>query len=198
MFQSSKSIKPAGTILIIAGLFLLLSRTLGFDLMFGASTWPLFIIVLGIGLLILASVDNIVGKPIATHEMIVTLTGFLLAYQDAENLYQSWAYALVLTGPFTFGLGWLFHGKMHGDEKSFSDRHKIVATSIPFFVAFAAVFELIFNMRGYGMSIDNPEGIILLTILIVICGALFLRGPKQNTPSFDGAPYAGADLVNAR
>lgn len=179
MHHATTTAKPIGIILISAGLFLLLSRFVGFDLLFGHISWPIYIIVPGVVILAIASFDKTVGKALAPLGMMITLTGCLLAYQSWADHYQSWAYAWILTGPFSVGAGLVVHGILHDDKSSIENGRKMAALSLAAFIVSAAVFELVFNISGLGLSVDLPWGILLPAALVAVGGLILLRQPNQ-------------------
>lgn len=180
MSYYSNSVKPIGIVLIATGLILLLGQITGFDLLSGRSFWPQFIIVPGVILLAVASFDKTLSSALAPFGMMVTLTGYVLAYQAWANHFQSWAYAWIIVGPFALGAGLAWHGRMHADDDALRRGRRIAALSIPFFLGAAAIFELVFNISGYGLSVDLPWGILMSVVLIAVGGALFLGKSKQD------------------
>lgn len=185
MSHNLKIARPAGIILILLGLVLLLSRSIGFDILVGRSFWPLYIIVPGLVLLASTSFDKALGKVLAPVGMVIATTGVLLAYQAWADHYQSWAYAWILTGPFSVGAGFIVHGIVHADHRSIVDGRKIATQSIAFFLAAAAIFELVFNISGYGLSFDLPWGIVLPIALILVGAVVVLHQPKHNVSKPD-------------
>ena len=179
MSNFSNLAKLAGFALFTVGLLLLVSRGLGFDPMAGQSVWPLYIIVPGLGLLAYAGTGQNLSKGLAPFGMMVTLTGCLLAYQGWADHFQSWAYMWILVGPFALGAGWMLHGIMHDDNRTLADGRKLVAASLVTLAVFAAVFELVFNISGYGLSVDLPSGLMLPLVLIIVGGAILLRQMKR-------------------
>ena len=180
MSNNSILVKPIGIVLVASGLFLLLGQVTGLDLLSGRVVWPLFIIIPGAILLAFAGVEKGFSATLAPIGMIVTLTGCVLAYQNWADHYQSWAYAWIIAGPFAFGAGLALHGLVHDDDDALRNGRKTAALSAAFFLAAAAVFELVFNISGYGLNVDLPWGILLPVALIVVGGALFLRKSKQD------------------
>lgn len=179
MPNTSNSVKPTGIVLITSGLVLLFGQSVGFDPLSGHSFWPLYVIIPGAILLALASFDKSFSTALAPIGMIVTLTGCVLAYQDWASHFQSWAYAWIIVGPFAFGAGLALHGRMHADDDALHDGRRMAALSIPFFVGAAAIFELVFNISGFGLSVDLPWGILLPSSLVALGGVVLLRQSKQ-------------------
>lgn len=176
MTHDSRTMKPASGLMITAGLALLAGWAMGLDLSFGHSLWQLYIIVPGIIVLTLGSMDRAIGKALLPLGMMITLTGFLLAYQDWADHFQSWAYVWIISGPFAYAVGLTLHGMIHSDAPAFRDGKKAALVCLAFFAIFAAVFELVFNISGYGLTVDVPWGLVLPLILIgvgVFVGARF-------------------------
>jgi hypothetical protein len=90
------------------GLVLLLGQYSGIRPWSGGTPWPLFIILPGVILLALASLDETLSRALMPVGMMVTLTGCVLAYQN-------WAYAWIIVGPFSLGAGVVVHGRRYGD-----------------------------------------------------------------------------------
>lgn len=166
MTQNFRTMKPASGLMITAGLLLLAGWAMGLDLSLGHSLWQLYIIIPGIVVLTLASMDKAAGKALFPLGMMITLTGLLLAYQDWADHYQSWAYVWIISGPFAYATGSAMHGIMHSDAAIFRDGKKMALACLALFVTFAAVFELVFNISGYGLTVDMPWGLVLPLILI--------------------------------
>lgn len=194
-FNSSKA---TGIALVVAGLALFAARSLGFGVTLMTLSWPLFIVLPGVGLLAFASIDRDVSKALAPIGMMVTLTGCLLAYQDWANHYQSWAYMWVLVGPFALGAGWIAHSLMHDDNRMMVDGRKLLFASIVILLVLAAVFELIFNISGYGLSVNLPSGMLLPVVLIVIGGAILVRQimPRASHLQQNHGDHASEDTSN--
>ena len=186
MSSNTKSFQPIGVVLVVLvvlvglGAILLIGQLIGFDLMFADVSWPMYIIVPGIILLATAGFQESFSKALGPFGMIVTLTGCVLAYQNWADHFQSWAYAWIIVGPLALGAGLAFHGSMHGDDAAMRQGRRMAAISIPLFLGAAAIFELIFNISGYGLSFDLPWGILLPALLIILGGVLLLRKPKEN------------------
>jgi hypothetical protein len=98
-----------GLLLVAVGIFFLLEEVFGLRL--SSAAWPFYIIAPGVVLLIGAiSNEGSFGEPLAILGGIITGTGLLLAYQDATDTYESWAYAWALIVPASAGAGLLIYG----------------------------------------------------------------------------------------
>lgn len=168
------SMKSVGSILAGLGLILLVGQYSGIRPWSGGMPWPLFIIVPGAILLALASLDETFSRALTPVGMMVTLTGCVLAYQNWADHYQSWAYAWIIVGPFSLGSGVVVHGRRYGDSQLVRRGMQLAAFSTLFFLAAAAIFELVFNISGYGLSANLPWGVMTPIVLIAIGSALFL------------------------
>src|SRR6266508_6156086 len=81
-----------GVILVVVGLLAIVGRQLDVNIV--AIGWPLFVIVPGI--LLLAGSVFVGGRPgigLAIPGGIVSMTGLVLAFQNATDTFQTWAYA---------------------------------------------------------------------------------------------------------
>lgn len=177
--QSTKSASGTiGVILIAAGVLVALGQV--FDFSVGQIAWPLYIIVPGAMLLFISFFDEAIGKVLAPIGMMITVTGCVLAYQSWTGHYQSWAYAWILTSPFAIGAGLAMHGIRYDDNYLLKVGRTIATVSIAFFLAAAAVFELVFNISGLGSSVDIPWGIMLPVVLIVAGAAALIHQSRQH------------------
>lgn len=180
MYNASPTIKPIGALLVGAGALLLLAQTVGFNVFTGGIYWPLFILAPGLAVLALASLSKTLSRGLSPLGMAVTLTGSLLAYQAWADHFQSWAYGWILVGPFALGAGLAFHGFVHGDARALRNGRGVAGVSLVVFAGAAVMFELVFNISGYGASFDLPWGIVLPVALIAIGGAFLLRAPHEH------------------
>ena len=98
-----------GVLLIVLGGAFLLARQAGIDV--AAVGWPLFVIVPGIVIFALAfAVGGRAGSGFAIGGAITTVTGLVLAFQNATGLWATWAYAWALVAPGGAGLGLFLYG----------------------------------------------------------------------------------------
>ena len=178
MSSKSNSMKPVGAGLVCLGLVLAAGQYFDFQLLSGRNSWPYFIIVPGALLLALAFLDETFSKALMPIGMVVTLTGCVLAYQNWANHFESWAYAWIIVGPFALGVGLAAHGRLYKDAHTMKRGMQMAAVNSLFFLCAAVIFELVFNISGYGLSFDLPWGILTPIALIAVGGALFLNNPK--------------------
>ncbi|HEY9289015.1 MAG TPA: hypothetical protein VIT43_13440 [Candidatus Dormibacteraeota bacterium] len=102
-----------GLLLVLAGVALLLAQVVHVDL--GHYAWPLFIIVPGVALLIIAvSSRGFAGEGLAILGSLLTITGLILLFQKATDHFESWAYAWALVFPGAVGIGMIIYGTYAG------------------------------------------------------------------------------------
>jgi hypothetical protein len=158
----------AGAILVVLGVLFLLERVVGFDL--GQYGWPLFVIIPGV-LIFLSSFAAPAreGSGIAVAGMITTVTGLVLAVQNATDMYATWAYAWALVGPGATGLGLLIYGAVRGMPELVSAGAKSLGTGLALFVAFGLFFEGVIGLSGDPFLVGSDY---LPIVLIAAGGAL--------------------------
>ena len=83
-----------GVVFIVAGILIAIGQN--FDPNFGRLTWPLYIIVPGMALLAISLGSKFGNKVLTTLGTTTLSTGLLLAYQNAFNYFENWAYAWAL------------------------------------------------------------------------------------------------------
>ncbi|HEX5014498.1 MAG TPA: hypothetical protein VFV72_10105 [Candidatus Limnocylindrales bacterium] len=136
-----------GAVLIVVGLVLLADRYLGFDL--GRYGWPLFVIVPGVVLLVVglgAPVRE--GAGLAVAGTITTVTGLVLAFQNATGLWATWAYAWALVGPAASGLGLTLYGLVRDVPALRREGLRALGVGLGLFVAFGLFFEGFIGLSG--------------------------------------------------
>src|SRR5258708_2144951 len=95
-----------GLVLVVVGVFFLIMRLFEIDL--STYGWPLYVIIPGLTLLIVGFVT--LGTGALVPGGIVTVTGLILAAQNATGDWASWAYAWTLVVPGAAGLGLFMQG----------------------------------------------------------------------------------------
>src|SRR5712692_3046115 len=83
-----------GVVLVVLGLFALLVQFTGFD---PGGSWPLFIVIPGLTLLIVGFVS--LGTGALIPGAILTVIGLILAYMNATQDWPAWAFAWPLVAP---------------------------------------------------------------------------------------------------
>jgi hypothetical protein len=159
-----------GLLLIVLGGSFLLARQAGFDLArFG---WPLFVIVPGVVLFALAfAVGGRGGAGLAIGGGITTVTGIILAIQNAIGLWSTWAYAWALVAPGGAGLGLFLYGLLTGQSDFVAGGRGMVLVGLGLFVGFAIFFEGIIGLSGNRLI---PFDTVLPVLLVAVGGLLVL------------------------
>jgi hypothetical protein len=160
----------AGVVLVIIGAALLLTRVV--DISFGGVTWPLWIVIPGLAMLVGSFfIPPRAGLGLAIPGAIVTIVGLVLWVQEAYGLYATWAYAWALVAPTGPGLGMLLYGLVHRDGELVGDGLRTTLVGLGLFLGFALFFEGMIGLSGDPIpNLDQlaPYGIIALGVLLVI------------------------------
>jgi hypothetical protein len=159
-----------GGLLIVVGLVFFVGQWLDID--WGAATWPFYVIAPGLALLAFGLTQRD-GSGLTVAGSIVTIVGLVLAYQNATDHWQSWAYAWALVGPGGSGLGMLLYGTRSGNRKMARDGFWQVLTAIGLFLAGFIFFEGIIGISGRRLPLPEwvlPAAVIGLGLLVLIRG----------------------------
>lgn len=168
-----------GMALIVLGGVVLLLRASGIDLIerIADAGWPLFVILPGLALLVLAiapAPPRGVGFAIAGS--IVTSVGVLLWWQDANDRFDTWAYAWALIGPGAAGLGMFVYGALTRTPELVRQGIRLLAIAGALFLVGAWFFETLFQTGHAPFELDTdlwwPLGLMALGALVVV-GAFF-------------------------
>jgi hypothetical protein len=159
-----------GVILVVAGLLAVLGRQLDVDIV--AIGWPLFVLIPGI--LLLAGSLFVGGRPgigLAIPGGIVTMTGLVLAFQNATDTFQTWAYAWALVAPGGVGVGLVLYGLLTGQRESLRAGVPVLLTGLGLFLAFGFIFEGILGLSGGRFpGFENAFAIGLIVLGVIVLG----------------------------
>ncbi len=164
-----------GALLILAGFAYLLARFAQFDI--GQYGWPLFVILPGIALILLAVLmRSAVG--LAVPGAIVTVVGLILAVQNAFGLWAAWSYAWALVFPGAIGLGTAIMGAARRDSRQVDSGIRAALTGIALFAIFGLFFEGILHVSG--VAVGSTIGIVLPVAVIglglaLLFASIFVR-----------------------
>lgn len=159
-----------GIVLVVVGLAFLAVRQLGVDLT--EAGWPLFVIVPGLVLFALAFVVG--GRPgsgFAVGGAITTVTGLLLAFQNATGLWATWAYAWALVAPGGVGIGLLVYGTFTRQRDLALGGVWSLLVGLALFLVGAFFFESVIGLSGdriEGLDTLLAAGVIVLGIVVVV------------------------------
>ena len=159
-----------GVLLIVLGAALILARQAGLDLArFG---WPLFVIIPGVALFAFAfAIGGRAGSGLAIAGGITTMTGIVLAVQNATGLWATWAYAWALVAPGGAGLGLFLYGLLTRQQDFVAGGRGMLLVGLGLFVGFAIFFEGIIGLSGDRLI---PFDTVLPVLLVAIGGVLVL------------------------
>lgn len=159
-----------GVLLIVVGAAFLVGRQLGID--WGDVGWPLFIIVPGLVLFVLAlGVGGRAGSGFAVPAGIVTMTGVVLAVQNATGLWETWAYAWALVAPGGVGIGLLLYGLFTRQPDIATGGGWALLVGLGLFLGFGFFFESVVGLSGgrvAGMETLMAAGIVAVGVVIVL------------------------------
>ena len=169
-----------GAILVIVGGLALVGRQLDVDLV--GVGWPLFVLVPGLGLLVGSLfVGGRPGIGLAIPGGIVTMTGLVLAFQNATGAYETWAYAWALVAPGGVGVGLTLYGLLSGERDPLRAGIPVMLTGIGLFLGFGFFFEGVLGLSGR-RPFDETVFAIGLVVLGVVVVGLGLVGRRPVPP----------------
>jgi hypothetical protein len=167
-----------GIILVIVGALLLVTRVA--DVAFGPDSWPLWIVVPGVAMLVGSfAVAPRGGLGLAVPGAIIATVGLVLWVQERYDAYATWAYAWALVAPTAAGLGTLLYALVKGDRELVADGFRTTVVGLALFTGFALFFEGVVGLSGEPIAnLDEvlPYGVIGLGVLLV---ALSLFGGSR-------------------
>lgn len=154
-----------GGLLISVGILFLVGEMLNIRL--GANFWPLFIIGPGAALFFVTLfLDEKIGVPLSMISGITTMSGLILFVQAMTGYWSNWPYAWTLLFPTSIGLGLLAYGA----AKNRPDLHRVgwslSKVGLTLFLVFAAFFEFILGLGGFGLGFGWPLLLISLGLLL--------------------------------
>jgi hypothetical protein len=162
-----------GVVLVVLGLFALLVQFTGFD---AGQSWPLFVVIPGLTLLVVGYVS--LGTGALIPGAILTIIGLILAYQSSTNDWTSWAFVWPLVAPGGVGLGLFLQGvRTHESHLLRQGRVLMFVAAIIFiigFVIFATIFRI--SDTDYGWF-----GKAALPALLIVVGLVLLARSIQRT-----------------
>ena len=177
----------AGVILVIIGAAVLVTRVV--DLSFGGATWPLWIVVPGVAMLVGSFfIPPRGGLGLAIPGAIVTMVGLILWVQEAYGLYATWAYAWALVAPTAPGLGMLLYGLVQRDGELARDGLRTTLVGLGLFLGFMLFFEGVLGLSGSPIeNLDEilPYALIGLGVLLVVLS--FFGGGRRRAGPEPGA-----------
>jgi hypothetical protein len=168
-----------GVLLVVIGLVALGARFLSWDV-FGVG-WPLIVVFVGLALFAAGvAVGGNPGVGFAIPGGIVTMTGLVLAFQAATDLWSTWAYAWALVAPGGVGLGMVLYGLFVGQPGISRAGIPPLLAGIGLFLGFGLFFEGVLGLnlpRGVGIETALAGGLVVLGFLVIAVSLVRRRGP---------------------
>jgi hypothetical protein len=155
-----------GVVLVVLGLFALLVQFTGFD---AGESWPLFVIIPGLTLLVVGYIS--LGTGALIPGAILTVVGLILAYQSSTGDWPSWAFAWPLVAPGGVGLGLYLQGvRNHDPHLLRQGRVLMFVAAVIFMIAFV-IFGTVLNIGGYNYGWFGKAA---LPALLIVVGLVLL------------------------
>ena len=162
-----------GVVFVVLGLFALLVQFTGFD---AGGSWPLFVVIPGVTLLLVGYVS--LGTGALIPGAILTVIGLILAYMNATQDWPAWAFVWPLVAPGGVGLGIYLQGLRNHDA------HLLRQGRVLMFVA-AVIFMIGFVIFGTIFKISDTDygwfGKAALPALLIVVGILLLARSIQRS-----------------
>ena len=180
-----------GIALVVLGGAALLAQTTGISI-----GWPAWIIVPGVALILGAvAVGGSGGSGMAAIGGILTMVGVVLAVQEANDLYQTWAYAWALVAPGGVGLGLAIYGLLTGRREDLRGGLGALFVGIVLFLVGFLFFEGVLDLSdGYfGDLADVAVPLLIVGAGVVVLVGAFVPGPwrASTTPPSGGGGTGG-------
>lgn len=171
-----------GVLLIGLGAAFLVGRQVGFG--WADVGWPLFVVGAGLVLWFLAfAVGGQGGAGFAVPAGIVTMTGFVLAVQNATGLWETWAYAWALVAPGGVGIGLLVYGFLARQPDVARGGGWALIVGVGLFLGFGFFFEAVIGLSGArlaGADTILSAGLVVLGIVIVVLAVVGRTRPRES------------------
>src|SRR5579859_2072721 len=163
-----------GIVLVVVGFFFLVMRI--FDIDLSSYGWPLFVIIPGLTLLVVGFVS--LGTGALVPGGIITMTGLVLAYQNATGDWASWSYAWALVIPGGVGVGLLLQGLRTRDQQLLKQSRTLLFWSLMIFMIGFVLFESVLNVSGIDYGIVGKAALpaLLIVIGVTLLARSFQRG----------------------
>jgi hypothetical protein len=165
-----------GVVLVVLGLFALLVQFTGFD---PGGSWPLFIVIPGLTLLIVGFVS--LGTGALIPGAILTVIGLILAYMNATQDWPAWAFAWPLVAPGGVGLGIWLQGLRNHDAQLLRQGRILMFVALLIFLIAFVIFGTLFRISETDYGLFGKAA--LPGLLIVIGIVLLVRSIQRSRTS---------------
>ena len=154
-----------GVVLVVLGLFALLIQFTGFD---AGESWPLFVVIPGLTLLIVGYIS--LGTGALIPGAILTVIGLILAYQSSTGDWPSWAFAWPLVAPGGVGLGLFLQGVRNRDSHLLRQGRVLMFVAAIIFMIGFVIFATIFRISDmdYGWFGKAALPVLLIVVRLVL------------------------------
>jgi hypothetical protein len=108
------------------------------------------------------------------------MTGLVLAFQNATDSYQTWAYAWALVAPGGVGVGLVIYGLLAGERDSLRAGVPVLISGLGLFLGFGFFFEGILGLSGarfVGFENAFAVGLVVLGVIVLVLGVVGRRSP---------------------
>ncbi|HSS93618.1 MAG TPA: hypothetical protein VLR46_06475 [Candidatus Dormibacteraeota bacterium] len=162
-----------GIVLLVLGVFALIVQFTGFD---PGGSWPLFVIIPGLTLLLVGYIS--LGTGALIPGAILTVIGLILAYMNATQDWPAWAFVWPLVAPGGVGLGIFLQGLRKRDPNQLRQGRVLMFIALVIFMIAFVIFGTIFKISGtdYGWV-----GKAALPALLIVVGILLLGRSIQRS-----------------
>jgi len=162
-----------GVVLVVLGVFALIVQFTGFD---AGGSWPLFVIIPGLTLLLVGFIS--LGTGALIPGAILTVVGLILAYMNSTQDWPAWAFAWPLVAPGGVGLGIFLQGLRNRDPQLLRQGRVLMFVAALIFMIGFVIFGTIFRISGtdYGWF-----GKAALPALLIVIGIVLLARSIQRS-----------------
>jgi hypothetical protein len=129
--------------------------------------YTVYIVVPGIVLIVVGMIGKRTLTLITILGSITLVSGLLLAFQDATEGYQTWAYVWALVFPGSLGLGLALQSIVTEDEQQRTTGLRMLGVALLITLVGWSFFEGIVHLSGYQQTnaLANAVGPLLLVAL---------------------------------
>src|SRR2546426_7464156 len=150
-----------GVVLVVLGLFALLVQFTGFD---AGGSWPLFVVIPGLTLLLVGFLS--LGTGALIPGAILTVIGLILAYMNATQDWPAWAFAWPLVAPGGVGLGIWLQGLRTSDAHLLRQGRGLMFVAALIFIIGFVIFGTIFRISETDYGWFGKAALPALPIII--------------------------------
>jgi hypothetical protein len=154
-----------GVLLIVLGAAFLVMQQL--DIKWQNADWPLYVIVPGAILLLAGlAIPHEAGMGLAIPGGMITTVGLLLAYQEHNDAWASWAYVWPLVLPGSVGASLTLFGILHRNRDILEAGLITAAAGLGIFIVFGLFFVDVIGIDRNHQPEILHQGLPYLSILL--------------------------------